>query len=200
MKLKNYILPVFIFISVACYSQITVTLSGCGANTFNVIGVDGTGRNIYQDGAAFANIQWNSTSSQWEIVILPSTVWFSNTFASTPNPPCASTGTWVTVASTCGNITTITGNCQTTPIGINELNGGRDISVFPNPSNRAFNFDGLENGSSIQIYDIMGRLVLETISKTALCTVDLFGKDKGMYLFRIKKDNAIVKQGKLMLQ
>ena len=92
---KNYvILMLFLLTNLASFAQITFTLSVCGSNTFNMTGVDITGRNMYVDAGSFV-VRWNSSLTRWEIVQLPSTVWYYNTFASLPDPPCATTGTWV---------------------------------------------------------------------------------------------------------
>jgi hypothetical protein len=200
MKNKYFILLIFIFSQFTGYSQtISVTLSSCGTVLFHTVGVDATGRNIFNDGAGSSAIKWNTVSSRWEIVVLPSTVWNANTFASSPNPPCASTGTWQTIGPGCGNVTNITGSCQTTILtDINDIAFNNNINVFPNPSNGLFNFSGLKNENSIEIFDITGRLVLHTISNESLYVIDLTEKDRGVYFYRITdKNNKKVKQGRL---
>ena len=62
MKFKNYILAIFILISTSSLAQIDVNLSGCGTETFTVVGTDGTGRNIYNNGSGTFAIQWNNTA------------------------------------------------------------------------------------------------------------------------------------------
>lgn len=199
--MKIYFLSFLLFLTTASYSVLSVRMRTCGTTSFHVTGTDATGRNIYEDGIAFSGIHWNTVSNIWEIVILPSQAWFSNSFASTPNPPCFTTGTWLNVdTSSCGTIISMSGDCQATLVGVNELSDRSSIHVFPNPSNRSFNFDGIENGNSIEVFDITGRMVFETISKPGSYTVDMNEKNKGVYLFTVKKENTIVKQGKLVLQ
>ena len=188
-------------ISASSYSQIDINLSVCGSNTFTVAGVDGTGRNIYNDGAASFTIQWNNTASQWEVVEIPSTVWFSNTFASTPNPPCFGTGTWVTIDPQCGDIIATTGDCQTSiTTGIDENNYKENINVYPNPSFGIFNFEGVLEGNTIEIFNVLGKLITVFDSESDISTIDMSEKNKGVYYFRIKNKTTIVKKGKLVLQ
>ncbi|MFI5218854.1 MAG: T9SS type A sorting domain-containing protein [Bacteroidia bacterium] len=202
MKLKYFILILFIFIQFAGYSQMTITLSICGPNTFTVIGTDATGRNIYHDGGASFSVQWNIAAGQWEIVeISPALVWHANTYPSTPNPPCFGTGTWQLINDpyACGTVTDITGSCQTTVTGIEEVIISNDITVFPNPGYGQYNFSGLVKENSIEIYDLAGRLVLQTVATSSLCSINLSGKDKGVYWYRIMDENKKIKLGKLIV-
>jgi len=74
------------------------------------------------------------------------------------------------------------------------------ISVFPNPGTGSFTFTNLEKGSTLQVFDQSGRLVTTLEAKENNLHLDLDGKARGTYLYRISKDNEEVKQGKLLLR
>lgn len=199
MKNKYIMLITLFLIQVTGYSQVTVSLSICGSNTFSLIGTDATGRNIYQDGSGGFNVQWSAASNEWQIVQLPSSVGYSNSFASTPNPPCTSTGVWSVVTPGCGSVTGVTGDCQTTITGMENLVAGNEITVFPNPGNGQFHFSGLGKENSIHVFDVTGRLILQTNLSGNWNSIDLSGKEKGVYWYRVMEGNSIVKQGKITL-
>ena len=200
MKLKFYILSFSLLISTIGFAQVTVDLSICGPNTFTVSGVDNTGRNIYTDANSFATIEWNDAASQWEINVVTPGLWFTNSFASSPNPPCLTTGTWITVDPQCGNVSGVSGDCQSTITSVGELDNNNSIHIFPNPSSGTFNFDGMEAGNTVEIINILGTLVMEAKTETGSSKIDMNNKDKGVYFYRVKHKNTVVKQGKLVLQ
>lgn len=72
------------------------------------------------------------------------------------------------------------------PTGIKN-NPGETLqtSVFPNPSKGKFNFTNLKVGNTIEVFDVTGKLVYKTTVKEPTLTVDLEGKEKGAYLYKI---------------
>ncbi|MDO8998474.1 MAG: peptidylprolyl isomerase [Bacteroidota bacterium] len=72
--------------------------------------------------------------------------------------------------------------------------------IYPNPSTGKFTFSDLEKGNIIEIFDITGKLILEVIAKENLTIIDLEGKEKGVYTYRISNLNKEVRQGKLILK
>ncbi|MCX6295981.1 MAG: PKD domain-containing protein [Bacteroidetes bacterium] len=74
------------------------------------------------------------------------------------------------------------------------------INIFPNPSSGQFNFSGLENGNKIEVFDITGKLIYETIANNGLQTVDISEQAKGIYYFRITKEMKLLKSGKICIQ
>ena len=87
-------------------------------------------------------------------------------------------------------------------VGVQENENVRSSSVLvsPNPSRGQFNFTGLEKESTITIYDIMGRSIAETLSNNSGKTIDLTGKDKGIYFYKIVNSKKIIQQGKLIIE
>jgi peptidyl-prolyl cis-trans isomerase B (cyclophilin B) len=74
------------------------------------------------------------------------------------------------------------------------------VIVYPNPSTGKFNFKAIEKGSKIEIFDMSGKMVLQTTAKETEITIDLETKDKGVYTYRLSSLNGSTKQGKLLLK
>lgn len=75
------------------------------------------------------------------------------------------------------------------------------VNVYPNPSTGQFNFTGLDKKNTIEVYDITGKQVHEIISENKTLIIDLNGKDKGMYFYKIvDSKNIVLQQGKLIFQ
>lgn len=85
-------------------------------------------------------------------------------------------------------------------VGIQSYNENNKIIVSPNPSNGQFRFSNLEKENIIEIYDITGKVIYQTVSKNNIHSVDLSGKDKGFYFYKITKAGKEVQQGKLVVQ
>jgi inhibitor of cysteine peptidase len=83
--------------------------------------------------------------------------------------------------------------------GIANQDQNNAIQVFPNPSNGEFVINNLEKENTIEIYDMVGKLVYQTVSKNPTCAIDLAGKDKGMYFYKVINANKLVQQGKIIV-
>jgi len=59
------------------------------------------------------------------------------------------------------------------------------IAVYPNPNNGSFTLDKLPIGSTIQIENVIGQVVYETISNTNIVFIDITSAAKGLYLLTI---------------
>jgi hypothetical protein len=79
------------------------------------------------------------------------------------------------------------------------------ISVYPNPSTGSFYFSGLTEGSRIEVYDMMGQ---SATSPPALSkgegansqVIDLSGRAKGIYFYRVMDHGNTIGQGKMVLE
>jgi peptidyl-prolyl cis-trans isomerase B (cyclophilin B) len=91
-------------------------------------------------------------------------------------------------------------NFNTSAVGIESTDLLNKIVVSPNPSSGQFLFSNLEQENTIEIYDIMGKLVHAVLSKNAIESIDLGGKEKGTYFYRITKEDREIQQGKLVIQ
>jgi hypothetical protein len=87
------------------------------------------------------------------------------------------------------NSKTITVNLCT---GVEEFNNNSTISIYPNPVSSELNVSlesSLINTSSIELYDMIGNLIItqKVISNTT--TLSFFSLAKGIYTIRVISDN-----------
>ena len=73
------------------------------------------------------------------------------------------------------------------------------IKASPNPSSGNFCFIGLEEGSSIDIYDVTGKIVFQIKETPVNYSVDLSDKEKGIYLYNVMSKNQINSKGKIII-
>jgi peptidyl-prolyl cis-trans isomerase B (cyclophilin B) len=86
-------------------------------------------------------------------------------------------------------------------VGIRENRlSASEVMVFPNPGNGKFNFSNVQKGSNVQVFDLGGKLLLETIAKESSVQIDLEGKEKGVYTYRITDPGKAAIQGKLIIR
>jgi len=93
---------------------------------------------------------------------------------------------------------TSTGSVQT--IGINEAGIENAISVYPNPSNGVFEFNGIKNGSQILITDITGKIIYTDKVVSEKHKINLTNKAKGVYFYKIEYNGIIYGIGKLVIK
>lgn len=74
------------------------------------------------------------------------------------------------------------------------------VLVYPNPGTGKFNFSQLEPGSKIEISDLSGRLIYQTVATETHSIIDLQEKDKGVYLYQISHPKKGYWQGKLVVK
>lgn len=92
------------------------------------------------------------------------------------------------------------GSIPHTSTEVAEINQNTSVNVFPNPSNGIFSIDGLQKNNAIGVYDMVGKLVYQTISATSSVIIDLQLPNKGMYFYKITDaSNQSVATGKLMV-
>jgi hypothetical protein len=85
-------------------------------------------------------------------------------------------------------------------VGIESYNYSTEkIIVSPNPSNGQFTFSNLDIENTIEIFDITGKLIYETNSKGNVQSIDLSGKDKGIYFYKVTKQGKAIQHGKLVV-
>jgi hypothetical protein len=87
-----------------------------------------------------------------------------------------------------------------TPDGINHINPVSAITVYPNPSNGNFIFSGVQTGSSIEVYDMLGEVVYSSQANADIYPVNLSGHAKGMYFYTVRSISGAVQQGKMILE
>jgi len=84
---------------------------------------------------------------------------------------------------------------------VSSLTDMPEIKLFPNPNNGNFKITGLEVQNLIEITDISGRIVNETIATNSTEPLDLTYLNKGLYFYRImdNEKKKLFAQGKFIL-
>lgn len=88
-------------------------------------------------------------------------------------------------------------NLLTTDI---DQNSNSSISVYPNPSTGQFNFKGLKKGEKIEVFDVTGNKVYETLFNSDIQSIDISERAKGIYFYRITKEMQLVQSGEMSVQ
>ena len=74
------------------------------------------------------------------------------------------------------------------------------ITVYPNPSGGRFYFKGIGNGSVLQVYDVLGQPVCQAIAGGDIYALNFTAQARGVYFYRVTNGNALVQQGKIVLE
>jgi hypothetical protein len=74
------------------------------------------------------------------------------------------------------------------------------INVYPNPSTGVFYFTGVKTGNTIEIYNMMGQIILSLSADKESYPVSLGNQAKGVYSYRVSDHNAIIQQGRIILE
>jgi peptidyl-prolyl cis-trans isomerase B (cyclophilin B) len=85
-------------------------------------------------------------------------------------------------------------------VGIETYGGAVPVTVTPNPGAGQFLFSGLEEKSALEIFDISGKSVLKTSVSSGAVLIDLTGKAKGIYCYRITGSEGGIREGKLVIE
>lgn len=105
-----------------------------------------------------------------------------------------------------GDVTGNHGNGDSWVIKLNSLSVGMEsqqesiaINVSPNPSNGNFIFSGLEEGSSIVVYDVAGKIIFQENETNHNHSVDISNHAKGIYFYNVGLKNGGWVNGKIIL-
>jgi cyclophilin family peptidyl-prolyl cis-trans isomerase len=86
-------------------------------------------------------------------------------------------------------------------VGIKQnVYSGAQPLIYPNPSTGKFTFSNLEKGNTVEVFDVSGKLIYDVILKETSVSIDLEGKEKGVYTFRISNLKQEIKSGKLIIK
>lgn len=185
--------------------------------TFTKTAIDTYGKNIYITtpvdgqpcsglGSCEFKIQWNNTLNRWEFLaddgdgdfLTPNLIYYNSTGNSpAANPPSNGFGTWVeniviTSGQCSGNLTaansTMTGDVHSSSLATLNITKPK-IQIFPNPVTDIISISGLDNMTSIEIFNMNGQLI-----KTDQLgnKINVSALTPGVYLFRVTaKDSQI---------
>jgi hypothetical protein len=70
-------------------------------------------------------------------------------------------------------------------LGITNNTKETQVMVYPNPAQEVLNIQGVEIGSSIMLYDLMGKLVLQKVCDSTITRLDIEHLTKGTYTLKI---------------
>jgi len=80
---------------------------------------------------------------------------------------------------------------------------GGILRFFPNPATTVISFDfqkGFDKGYSLQIYNVLGRKMIEQINITDHTTINLSDFSRGVYIYRlIDKTGQLAEMGKFQV-
>jgi len=223
---KKYIVLPFLLLSYLGFSQIT--FNGCHPlfedqdYTFNNVGTNETGRHIFETtpiigdnscgalGSCEFRLSWNDSNNRWEFIadsgngdFVDPYLMFTNTSASTPNPPSLTLGTWVeniiiSEGGCDGNLTTsntvLTGDVQDTVLSIIDNQLSNEIQLAPNPAHTHLSIIGWKDKiQHLKIYDVNGKLVLRTSELSG--QIDVSYLPNGMYFVNLfGPDTTLIKK------
>jgi len=199
----------------------TITFNGCHAlfdnqnYIFNQTGTDGTGRNIYTTtpvdgqpcgglGTCEFKIQWNNANARWEFLAdegngtftTPFLI-YSNSSASTPNPPSLLLGSWIEnsalTSGYCGGTLTssnsvLTGEVQDTTLSNKQFSINKGIELYPNPTNNLLTIISSSSITEITVWNVQGQKVLNYGN---VSSIDVSMLQAGIYITRIQTENGL---------
>lgn len=74
----------------------------------------------------------------------------------------------------------------------------RPLNVYPNPNNGKLTIENSPENSTFELYDIVGRKVYSNMVGN-VTQLDLSPFNNGTYLYKVIKDNKVVKEEKLII-
>jgi hypothetical protein len=74
------------------------------------------------------------------------------------------------------------------------------IKVFPNPAAGIFLFNGLEKGGLLEVFDPNGKLISTVLINDVSYQLNLEGREKGTYIYRLTNSKQEQVHGKLLMR
>jgi len=100
-------------------------------------------------------------------------------------------------------IFSLNGNAQTNSAATVQ-NAARIVKFFPNPATTYINFEFrnlLEKNHTLQIYNFLGKKILDVQELTPRTHVNLTNYTRGVYIFQVKdKTGKVVESGKFHIE
>jgi len=165
-----------------------VAINSCGTSTASelVISVTVIDTTIYDDMPNINNLQANQSGATYQ--------WFScddlqpvlgetnQTFMYYPNP-----GYYAVEITLNGCVDT--SNClHVFVMSIEENNPLNNVVLFPNPTNELVSINNLTLGTTIEIVDVMGKLVYFTTANNSVLSIATNHLSNGTYFVKLRKD------------
>ncbi|HWY98634.1 MAG TPA: T9SS type A sorting domain-containing protein, partial [Bacteroidia bacterium] len=85
--------------------------------------------------------------------------------------------------------------------GVDNVTDNSLVSVYPNPSSGLFHVSLSQSNAKIAVYNMIGEQVFESALTNGVNDVNMQGKAKGIYLYKILSETGdFVSSGKLLIQ
>ncbi len=116
--------------------------------------------------------------------------------------PSVTTTYTVTGTNACGTaVATVVQNVSPC-VGIEEIAGAGEISIYPNPANDYVNISVPANlasaATSVEITDALGKIVMKESINTEVTTLRIAKLEEGVYFFRVITNSQTMKVGKVV--
>jgi hypothetical protein len=86
------------------------------------------------------------------------------------------------------------------PAGIKETASQKDLRVYPNPaSDLVYIMLDANNGVTIDVYDVQGKLVKQTEATGAIAQLNTSDLEKGIYTYKVSSVKGFVSTGKFII-
>jgi len=118
------------------------------------------------------------------------------------------TGTFDFCDQTGGNLDINTGTIQPTvtycqytcSVNINENEIKTEFSIYPNPGNGIFNINATADITKIEVYNIIGKIILSHEINTQNTVIDLKQQPTGIYFYKMYNGSRVLNSGKLIIK
>jgi len=117
-------------------------------------------------------------------------------------PVLTATTTFYAQDSTCesSSRTAITVTVNSPATGVQIINNSDNITVYPNPSSGEFLFSGVKIGYSMEVYNVLGEIIYTSIIDKSNYQINLSGRGKGIYFYRVTENNAPIQRDKIIVE
>jgi len=116
--------------------------------------------------------------------------------------PSVTTTYTVSGTNACGSATATVVQNVSTCIGVEEVEGGYGISIYPNPANDYVNIaipaQLASANTVVEVTDAIGKLVMKETLNTDVSTLRISKLEDGVYFFKVITNNQTVKVGKVV--
>ena len=83
--------------------------------------------------------------------------------------------------------------CDTTVVGVNEINAVNDFSIYPNPTSNHFTIEGINEQFTLSIYNSLGQLVYkENKVSDSSKMIDISSYNKGLFFIKIVVGDEVI--------
>ena len=85
-------------------------------------------------------------------------------------------------------------------VNINDADVKPEFSIYPNPGNGIFNVNATTNISKIEVYNIIGKIILTHEINSQNAVIDLKQQVAGIYFYKMYDGSKVLNTGKLIIK